>query len=223
MQLGNRICIFPLDFPRCLFLVRFSFVRASSALFLPFSRLRARLISRPYYQPREEAAPVRFSSDIANRGLAKYTRCVSVAARGVASSLPAGRFNCRPGASFEVNVIRLFRSLSRTYVTGTSPFLPFLRGILYRPFPYLFLSPSQPLPLSLAAAVLPVALFLSLSFSSFVFILSFGALVRVSDERTLRRAHSRAPRLANTRPLRTLSSRNSDVKKLAIQQTKDRF
>lgn len=142
MQLGNRICIFPLDFPRCLFLVRFSLVRASSALFLPFSRLRARLISRPYYQPREEAAPVRFSSDIANRGLAKYTRCVSVAARGVASSLPAGRFNCRPGASFEVNVIRLFRSLSRTYVTGTLPLPSFSSRY---PLPSLPLSISLPL------------------------------------------------------------------------------
>lgn len=49
-------------------------------------------------------------------GPAKYTRCVSVAARGVASSLPAP-FQL-PGASFEVNVIRpLFRSLSRTRAT----------------------------------------------------------------------------------------------------------
>lgn len=203
-RLENRI--FPFDFPRCLFLVRFSFVRAASALSLSPGFARAVLITRPYYQLREEAAPVRFSSDIANRGLAKYTRCVSVAARGVASSLPAGRFNCRPGASFEVNVIRLFRSLSRTYMTGTSLFLPFLRGILYLPFPYLFLSPSRPS----AVPGRRRAPRRSFSFSLVLFI-CLHSLVQGTLTR-LRRANFQAsPRLANTRPSRTLSSRHSDV------------
>lgn len=67
-NLETVFVFFPSISPRCLFLVRFSFVRASSALFLPFSRLRARLISRPYYQPREEAAPVRDSPRTSRTG-----------------------------------------------------------------------------------------------------------------------------------------------------------
>lgn len=104
----------------------------------------------------------------------KYTRCVSVAARGVASSLPAP-FQL-PGASFEVNVIRpLFRSLSRTRATvlTPSPLLPFLCGILCN-------VPS------------PICLSLPLSFSLFrlLHLSSFGTFGRVSDERTLKQAYA---------------------------------
>lgn len=92
------------------------------------------------------------------RGPAKYTRCVSVAARGVASSLPAP-FQL-PGASFEVNVIR-----------PLSPSLSLVRARLS--------APSHPLPPFLLFAVsfvtsLPLSVslspFLTLSFSSFVFV-----------------------------------------------------
>lgn len=86
------------------------------------------------------------------RGLAKYTRCVSVAARGVASSLlcavsTAGRlvWGHRHPASFALFPIRT-----------TIP-LPSFRGILYTVPSPIYLSP-----------------FLALSFSSFVFVLSFS-------------------------------------------------
>lgn len=102
------------------------------------------------------------------RGLAKYTRCVSVAARGVASSLlcavsTAGRlvWGHRHPASFVLFLIR-----------ATIP-LPSLCGILY----------TVPSPICLSR-------FLALSFSSFVFVLSFGAFGRVSDERTLKQLYT---------------------------------
>jgi hypothetical protein len=125
------------------------------------------------------------------RGLAKYTRCVSVAARGVASSLLSTPFQL-PGASFEVIVIR---PLALCPVCATIP-LPSLCGILY----------TVPSPICLFP-------FLSFSFSSFVFVLSFGAFGRVSDERTSKQVYTRVHShvFANTRSSRTLSLRNIGI------------
>lgn len=113
------------------------------------------------------------------RGLAKYTRCVSVAARGVASSLlcavsTAGRlvWGHRHPASFALFLVRAIIPPSFS-----------LRYPLYCPFPYL--SP-----------------FLALSFSSFVFVLSFGTFGRVSDERTLKQAYASTLLCSQTRGYR---------------------
>lgn len=101
------------------------------------------------------------------RGLAKYTRCVSVAARGVASSLlcavsTAGRlvWGHRHPASFALFPVRATIPAFLLFAVSFMPSLP-----------------------------LSVSLFLALSFSSFVFVLSFGAFGRVSDERTLKQVY----------------------------------
>lgn len=92
--------------------------------------------------------------------------------------------------------------------------------------------PSLPLSISLPLSTPPAvpgrrrAPCRSFSFSLVLFI-CLHSLVRGTRTRFGRANFETStlpsPRLANTRPLRTLSSRNSDVKKLAIQQTKDRF
>lgn len=114
------------------------------------------------------------------RGLAKYTRCVSVAARGVASSLlcavsTAGRlvWGHRHPASFALFPIRT-----------TIP-LPSFRGILYTIPSPIYLSP-----------------FLVLSFSSFVFVLSgYSDASRMSEFWSIRVRSI----FANTRSSRMLS------------------
>lgn len=78
------------------------------------------------------------------------------------------RFNCR-APRLRSSSSGLFRSLSRTC---DHPRLPSLCGIFY----------AVPSPICLS-------LFLALSFSSFVFVLSFGAFGRVSDERTLKQVY----------------------------------
>jgi len=121
------------------------------------------------------------------RGPAKYTRCVSVAARGVASSLPAP-FQLS-GASFEVNVIRpLSLSFPRTRVR---PFpRPPLCGILYAVPSPICLSPPFSLP--------------RVFFIRLLVVLSFGPLGRGSRISELSSEYI-APKLASARSPRTLA------------------
>lgn len=122
------------------------------------------------------------------RRLAKYTRCVSVAARGVASSLPAP-FQLS-GASFEVNVIRPL-SLSFPYARP--------RSSHYLLFAVSFMSS------------LPLSVSLPLSYRLVFFICSSFSRSGHSDASRMSELSSKyiAPKLVSTRSSRTLALESS--------------